>query len=528
MWNTFLAKQRLIFTSSTQRIDMLAFRLHPDDNVVVATTDISHGVIVHGEDVVCKETIPRAHKMATVVIKKGQAIRKYQQIIGFASCDIDAGEHVHVHNCEMGDFDRDYAFCEGAKAQSVLPPAQQRTFMGYQRANGKSGTRNYIGVLTSVNCSATAAKMIADTINQSAILDQFPNVDGVVSFVHGTGCCMGSTDADEGYRHLKRVLQGYAVHPNFGGVLMIGLGCESMQISAVMEHAGLSHNDTFQTLTIQASGGTRKTVEAGVAAITTMLPTANQCQREPISVSELTVALECGGSDGYSGITANPALGAAVDLLVEHGGTGILSETPEIYGAEHLLTRRAVDRDVGQQLVERIKWWEDYTERNNGKMDNNPTPGNKAGGLTTILEKSLGAQAKGGSTNLMGVYRYAQLVDQKGFVFMDSPGFDPASITGMVASGANVICFTTGRGSAFGYKPSPSIKLATNTGLFERMHEDMDINCGTIIDGEATVQEKGLEIFEKIIAIASGQQSKSELLGYGDNEFTPWQIGAVM
>jgi arabinonate dehydratase len=507
---------------------MLAFRLHPEDNVVVATTNLAANEMIGKEGITTSSNIPQMHKIATRSINAGEPIFKYQQIIGFANCNIAAGDHVHVHNCTMGSFDRDYGFCEGLVEQKILAVEEQRTFMGYRRASGKTGTRNYIAVLTSVNCSATAARMIADTFNRDNGLEAYPNVDGVVSFVHGTGCCMGMSDTDEGYGNLKRILHGYAIHPNFAGVLMIGLGCETMQIANVMKEFGLTHTDNFQTLTIQASGGTRAAVEAGVEKIRHMLPAANACEREAVPASELIVALECGGSDAYSGITANPALGSAVDLLVEQGGIAILSETPEIYGAEHLLTRRAFNQEIGDKLIERIKWWEDYTARFGGNMNNNPTPGNKAGGLSTILEKSLGAQAKGGSTNLMGVYKYAEAIDARGLVFMDSPGFDPASITGMVASGATVICFTTGRGSAFGYKPSPSIKLATNTSLYERMEEDMDINCGTIIDGEHSVQDKGEEIINKIISVASGEKSKSEILGYGDNEFTPWQIGAVM
>ena len=335
-------------------------------------------------------------------------------------------------------------------------------------------------------------------------------------------------DSGEGYENLQRTLWGYARHPNFSGILIVGLGCEVNQIPFLLDSYGLELNDTFQTMTIQESGGTRKTVDEAVERIKTMLPTANEVTREPVPASELTVALQCGGSDSYSGITANPALGNAVDRLVANGGTGILSETPEIYGAEHLLTRRAISPDVGERLVERIRWWEDYTARNHGTMDNNPSPGNKAGGLTTILEKSLGAAAKGGTTNLMGVYKYGEIIEKKGFVFMDSPGYDPASITGQVASGANLVCFTTGRGSVYGCKPSPSIKLSTNTAMYRKMSEDMDINCGVIADGDSSVEEVGEQIFEYFLSVASGNKSKSEEMGFGDNEFIPWQIGAVM
>jgi altronate hydrolase len=504
----------------------LTIRLNANDNVVVARTEILANTAIVEENVITKLSMPRGHKIATISIPKGGFIRKYDQIIGFAMENILPGDHVHTHNCEFRMFDRDYAYSTELRETQYLPESQQRTFQGYKRKNGKVGTRNHIGILTSVNCSATVARYIADTFNQTDRLSEYSNIDGVSAFVHATGC--GMADSGEGYENLQRTLWGYAQHPNFAGVLIVGLGCEVNQIPFLLDAYGLELNDSFQTMTIQESGGTRKTVDEAVERISSMLPAANNVFRETVSASELTVALQCGGSDAYSGITANPALGNAVDRLVMNGGTGILSETPEIYGAEHLLTRRAVNQSVGKKLIERIRWWEDYTERNHGSMDNNPSPGNKAGGLTTILEKSLGAAAKGGTTNLAAVYKYAEPVDTKGFVFMDSPGFDPASITGQVASGANLVCFTTGRGSVYGCKPSPSIKLSTNTAMYERMSEDMDINCGVIVDGEATVQEVGEKIFNYFLEIASGQKSKSESLGFGDNEFIPWQIGAVM
>jgi altronate hydrolase len=294
------------------------------------------------------------------------------------------------------------------------------------------------------------------------------------------------------------------------------------------ETYGITDTDTFQTMTIQEIGGTKKMIEWGVEKIKEMLPIAASARRETLPASELVLALQCGGSDGYSGITANPALGYAADILVRQGGTAILSETPEIYGAEHLLTRRAITREVGEKLIDRIHWWEDYTARNHGEMNNNPSPGNKLGGLTTILEKSLGATAKGGTEPLTAVYEYAEPVTARGFVFMDTPGFDPVSATGQVAGGANILAFTTGRGSAYGCKPVPSVKLATNSDLYRRMTEDMDINCGDISDGTISFEDKGREIFEKLLAVASGEKSKSEALGYGDNEFVPWQVGAVM
>jgi altronate hydrolase len=505
---------------------ILTIRLNANDNVVVARAELLPNTELPGEAVATNGTVPRGHKIATAPIAKGEPARKYNQIIGFATEDIAAGDHVHTHNLEFRMFERDYAYSSECRETEMVPEAERRTFEGYVRKNGRVGTRNYIGILTSVNCSATVARNIAEAFNRSGALDAYPNIDGVSAFTHSTGCGMAGTG--EGYDNLQRTLWGYARHPNFAGILMVGLGCEVNQIPFLLEAYGLEIGDTFQTMTIQETGGTRRTIEEGVARITAMLENANNVKRETVPVSELMVALQCGGSDAYSGITANPAMGAAVDLLVAQGGTGILAETPEIYGAEHLLTRRAINREVGERLIERIRWWEDYTARNSGSMDNNPSPGNKAGGLTTILEKSLGAAAKGGTTNLVGVYKYAEPVDTKGFVFMDSPGFDPASITGEVASGANLVTFTTGRGSVYGCKPSPSIKLSTNTQMYTRMSEDMDINCGVIADGDKTVQQIGQDIFDYMIEIASGRKSKSEELGFGDNEFIPWQVGAVM
>ena len=504
---------------STPRV----IRLSRQDNVVVAIDPIPVGTSVSG--VTSSERVPRGHKMAIARIETNEPVRKYGQIIGFAARAIAPGEWVHEHNVGLHDFARDYRFAEEAKNDEVLPPELRATFQGYLRPNGRTGTRNYIGVLTSVNCSATVAKLIADSVNRSGMLDEYPEIDGVVSFVHGTGCGMAAKG--EGWDVLQRTQWGYATHPNLGASLMVGLGCEVFQIDRMKDEYDLVEGDHFQTMTIQATGGTRKTVEQGVARIREMLPVAARAARETRPANEIVLALQCGGSDGYSGITANPALGAAVDLLVKHGGTGVLAETPEIYGAEHLLTRRAVNKAVGEKLVERIRWWEEYTERNRGQMNNNPSPGNKAGGLTTILEKSLGAAAKGGTTTLRAVYEYAEPVKEKGFVFMDTPGYDPVGATGQVAGGCNVMCFTTGRGSAFGCKPTPSIKLATNPYVYESMVDDMDINCGDILAG-VSVTEKGEEIFNKVLAVASGEHSKSEDLGYGDLEFVPWQIGAVM
>jgi len=505
-------------------------RLHPNDDVVIARRQLVSGTSISAEKVTVSGLVPPGHKLAVRLIAKGEPVRRYNQIIGFATREIRPGEHVHLHNmgigAEHGAFARDYAFCADLKPTVYVPVP--RTFRGIVRADGRVATRNYIGILSTVNCSATVVRAIADMFRRDVFhegLAEYPNVDGVVALTHGTGCGM---DMGESMTVLRRTLGGYAKHANFGSVLVIGLGCEANQITALLGAEGLAEGERLRTYNMQEVGGTAKAVARGVALVNEMLPAANDVVRREVPASNLTLGLQCGGSDGYSGITANPALGNAVDRLVAHGGTAILSETPEIYGAEHLLTRRAVSREVGEKLVARIRWWEDYTARNHGEMNNNPSPGNKAGGLTTILEKSLGAVAKGGTTNLVDVYEYAQPVEKKGFVYMDTPGYDPVSATGQVAGGANMIVFTTGRGSAYGCAPSPSLKLATNSELWRRQEEDIDIDCGQIAEGSATIESVGARIFEMILATASGQKSKSELFGYGQQEFVPWQVGAVM
>jgi altronate hydrolase len=509
--------------STSQIANARTLRLNSKDNLIVAVDQIPQGTSVNG--IAALSRIPRGHKMAMSKIEKTAPVVKFGQIIGFASEDILPGAHIHTQNCSFKAFDRDYAFAEDARPRDILPISQQATFEGFRRTNGKVGTRNYIGVVTSVNCSATVARFIAEAVNKSGLLADHPNIDGVIPLVHSTGC--GIDSDGETFEVLKRTTWGYACNPNMAGVVVVGLGCEGFQISRMKDAYGIVESDTFRTMTIQETGGTKKTIAAGVEAIKNMLPIAGKVKRETVSASELMLALQCGGSDGYSGITANVALGVAADILVKHGGTAVLAETPEIYGAEHLLTRRARSREVGEKLVDIIKWWEDYTARAKMSMDNNPSPGNKAGGLTTILEKSLGAAAKGGSTTLEAVYHYAEPITSKGFVYMDTPGYDPVAATGQVAGGCNILAFTTGRGSAYGCKPTPSFKLATNSDIYKRMIDDMDINCGDVVDG-VSIESKGQEIFDFMLRTASGEKTKSEQLGYGDAEYVPWQIGATM
>jgi altronate hydrolase len=497
-------------------------RLHDNDDVLIATGQLLPGVLIESGQVTVVDLIPPGHKVAARAIRSGEAVRRYNQIIGFATADIAAGQHVHAHNLGMGEFERDYGI--GQDVQETAKVKTPATFMGYRRPNGKVGTRNYLAVIASVNCSATVTRAIARHFSAER-LAAYPNIDGVIALPHPLGC--GLNVAGEGMDILRRTMVGYARHPNFAGVLFVGLGCEQNQIAAIVEKIGAHEPGMLQSVVMQAEGGTSAAIAKGIALVAAMLDRANGYRRSPVPVSELIVGLNCGGSDGYSGITANPALGGASDLLVAHGATTVLSETPEIYGAEHLLTRRAATPEIARKLIDRITWWKEYTTRSGAQMDNNPSVGNKAGGLTTILEKSLGAVAKGGTSTLTGVYLYAEPIVAKGFVYMDTPGYDPVSATGQAAGGAQIICFTTGRGSAFGCAGVPTIKLATNNALFERMGDDMDVNCGDLISG-TPMPVISQRIFDAIVRYASGEKVRSEELGYGNDEFLPWQVGAVM
>tara|TARA_Y100000389_G_scaffold68797_1_gene65319 strand:- start:2202 stop:3743 length:1542 start_codon:yes stop_codon:yes gene_type:complete len=495
--------------------------LNQNDNVGVSQFIIPEKTKIVGQDISTVNPIPFGHKVCLKSINKGDPIIKYDQIIGFASKDIQAGEHVHSHNLEFRDFKRDFNVTD---KKNIIEEKADTFFNGILRDNGDVATRNYIGIVSTVNCSATVTKMIVEKIKYSNILKDYPNIDGIVPITHSTGC--GMNTVSEGMQIFQRTIDGFKNHPNFSHVFVIGLGCECAQVSLFDE--SLKKHNRIHFLTIQDEGGTKKIVEKVLSQIKDLLNEANDVKRTAQPVNHLTLALQCGGSDGYSGITANPALGIAADLLVKKGGSSILSETPEIYGAEHLLINRANSQETADKLLKRIEWWKHYTSINDSNMDNNPAPGNKRGGLTTILEKSLGAVAKGGNSILQDVLNYAEPLKHKGFNFMDSPGYDPVSVTGQVASGANVICFTTGRGSCFGCKPVPSLKLSTNTTMYEKMSEDMDINCGTIADGKEKIEDVGQKIFELVVNTASGNKSKSEINGYGDEEFNPWQVGVVM
>ncbi|SFT92704.1 UxaA family hydrolase [Paraburkholderia aspalathi] len=501
-------------------------RLNAADNVLIARESLSIGQqLCIGEATIrIRAQVTAGHKVAAYRIPRGAPIRKYDTVIGLAARDIEAGDHVHTHNVELIDFERDPGFCLDVRPVEYVAEAERATFNGIVRPDGRVATRNFIGILASVNCSSTVIKNIAAWFTPER-LAPYPNVDGVVAFAQTSGCGMSSPS--EHFDVLRRTLAGYARHPNLAGVLIVGLGCERNQVGDLLDSQGLHVGTSVHALVMQDEGGTRATIEAGIAAIQKMLPSANDIERRPVSASHIKIGLECGGSDGFSGITANPALGAAMDILVRHGGTAILSETPEIHGVEYMLTRRAVTPEVGQKLLDRLAWWERYTRGHNGQFNGVVGPGNQKGGLANIFEKSLGSAMKGGTTPLQAVYEYAEPIDQAGFVFMDSPGYDPVAVTGQIASGANLICFTTGRGSMFGSKPAPTLKLASNTPMFKRLSDDMDINCGLVLDGERSVEEMGKDIFEHILRAASGERTRSELLGLGDHEFVPWHMGIV-
>jgi len=521
----------------TVPLTQYAVHLRPQDNIAVAAKPIPAGASLsyEGGTVPIPATIKLGHKFAVTPIKEGDAVLKFGQVIGFASQPIGLGEHAHVHNVKVKMMERDYAFCVDLP-QPMPVPDEYRTFMGYDRGADKAahqryGTRNYLAVISTVNCSATTSKYVTERINAMGVLKDFPNVDGVISIVHKQGCGLQYDGPD--HKQLDRVLAGFANHPNVSAYLLIGLGCEIAQATHLIEGEKLGllslggGKKAPPVLTIQDSGGIGKTVELGVKQVIEMLPKVNDIKRVQLPAKHILLGTNCGGSDGNSGITANPALGVASDLIVQQGGTSVLAETPEIYGAENILTRRAVSQKVGEKLVERIKWWEWYTALFGAEINNNPSPGNKEGGLTTIYEKSLGAIAKAGTTAMVDVYQYAEPVIAKGFVVMDTPGYDPVSMTGIVAGGANVCVFTTGRGSVYGCKPAPCLKVATNTTMYDRMLADMDINAGVILDG-TPVEVVGKTIFNTILATASGEKTKSEHHGVGEEEFAPWHIGPTL
>lgn len=506
------------------RANTPVIRLDPADNVVVAREEIAAGTFIPSEDILARAAVPLGHKIATRTIKRGEPVLKYATIIGFAGDDIEPGEYLHTHNVLNGSFERDYRYGEDYVPTDRLPAAERARFLGYARADGRVGTRNVIGLFVTVNCSATVARKAANYFDLER-LEGFENVDAVVPFIHEQGC--GMEMSGEPMDLLRRTLAGYITHPNMAGAVVLALGCERNNLQKFFAEQSLQTGKMLHTVTMQEVGGTAAALDRAKAAAKEMLPEANKAVRTLQSAEHIMIGLQCGGSDGFSGLSANPALGKAVDTLVRHGGTAILSETPELYGVEHTLTARARNADVGRKFIERIEWWLEYNRGRDTQMNGIVSPGNQAGGLANIIEKALGGSKKGGSTGIEGVYKYAEPVSERGLVIMDTPGFDPVSATGQIAGGANLICFTTGRGSCFGSYPAPTIKLASNTTMYDRMAGDMDINCGPVIDGTKTLEEMGEEIFAKILSVASGERTKSEALGVGEDEFAPWPIGVT-
>ncbi len=508
--------------------------LHPDDNVAIAKVPLQPGAALaqNGDSafaIALRQAIPSGHKVAVQEIPLGDPVRRYGRTIGFATQPILPGDHVHTHNLAVGDFVREAAFGADVVPVQYVPVDQRCTFLGYERPSGRAGTRNMIAVISTVNCSAHATREIAHHFTPER-LSAYPNVDGVIAITHDLGCSTGL--GDTAYTLLQRTLAGIARHPNVGACVLVGLGCEVNQIDALVDNHGLCSGAGIlpgcpPQLEIQALGGVRKTVRAGIATVEELLSQVNAVGRTQQPISELAIALHCGASDGWSGVTANPVVGLISDEIVRQGGTVVLGETTEVYGAEHLLARRAVSPEVGRRLIEKVRWWEEHTRKLGLEIDNNPTPGNKAGGLTTIYEKSLGAIAKAGSTPLNAVYDYAEVVTARGFVLMDTPGNDWTGVTGQVAGGCNLVLFTTGRGSVFGFRPAPVIKVVSNTATYRHMIDDMDVDAGRILEG-VTMAEVAAELLDLVVAVASGQCSKSEAQGMGELAFVPWQARGML
>lgn len=502
-----------------QPLSQLAIQLHPRDNVAIAKQDIpARTTIIMPDHNALKigESIPEGHKFALCAIAAGEPVLRYGYRIGMATEPIAPGAWVHTHNLAVGDIAREYAW---TVVENPLPQPARHTFLGFRRPDGRVGTRNYIAVIATSNCSAHVTTQIARAFTPER-LAAYPNIDGVIPIIHHSGCCVPIGGAS--YVFLQRALANIARNPNIGAYVVVGLGCEGNQVDKCFDVKQLD-----AAFVIQEQGGFRKTVAAAVQVIEQLLPRVNACHRTPQPISELNIALECGGSDSWSGVTANPLVGLVADAVVKQGGMAVLAETPEIFGAEHLLSHRVVSAEVGRKFAERFAWWNEQARLYGFSMDNNPSPGNKAGGLTTIFEKSLGAVAKGGSTPLTAVYEYTEFVTSKGLVFMDTPGYDPTATTGQLAGGCNLLIFTTGRGSLFGSNIVPCVKVASNSALYKRMSDDMDFNAGRVLE-DVPMQTAADELLHLVIAVASGQRTKTEQKGLPECEFVPWHLGAML
>ena len=505
-----------------------ALLLRQSDNVGVLRLPLNAGDVIEVGDrrIEVREAIAPGHKIALLPIAQGSPVFKYGEIIANATCEIAPGAWVHTHNTAPDFCGRDYEYATRAPITELFPPEQVPTFMGYQRDNGDVGTRNYIAVIATSNCSSHVVAGIAEQLRH--VGPETRGVDGVVAIPHQEGC--GHSQGEDTWQ-LERTIAGMIFHPNVGAVLMVSLGCEVNQISKYLGTTQLGQQSfrkgkIIVGLEMQSSGGTRKTIEAGVRQVEELIKQCQTMKRAPQPLGKILLGTNCGGSDAFSGISANPAVGVCSDLLVRSGGTSVLAEIPECMGAEHLLTRRAIDEATGRKVIDVVNWYRGYLNRFGGKWDDNPSPGNKAGGITNVAEKALGGVAKGGTTALTGVYAYAERIDRKGFVLMNTPGYDPVSLTGIAAGGANMIVFTTGRGSGIGSPVVPVIKIASNSRIAAVMEDNIDINAGSIVDGKETVEDVGQRIFDLIRRVASGERTKSELLGH--KEFVPWRVGPVL
>ncbi len=500
-------------------------RLHRKDNVVVARVGLSAGAVITFEDreLTVSRAVAAGHKVAVADVPKGSVVFKYGENIGTASADISVGDLVHVHNLDFDPADQQFEFATALNDLSDVPLLAEKTFMGYPRADGRVGTRNYIAIVGASNCSAHAVQKVEAAFRDESFEDV--GVDGVVCFPHADGC--GQAEGSD-MQVLRRTLDGVADHPNVAAAVVIGLGCEVNQVSYFVRPEDANGRAPRRGFTLQESGGTRQAIDDSVKAVRELIEEVGRLERVECPSSKLVVALECGGSDAFSGVTANPAVGYFSDLLVKQGGTVCLAETTEICGAEHLLTRRATDKSVGEDLLRMVEWYHNYVAGfpNAPTFDSNPSPGNRAGGLTNIVEKSLGAVAKGGTSNLTAVYDYAERIDKTGFVFMNTPGYDPPSVAGMAAGGCNLCFFTTGRGSCFGFPTVPVMKVASNSKTGNYMEEDMDVNAGVIADGEDTVQGVGTGMYRFALEVASGRKTFSEAMGH--REFITWRQGPVL
>ncbi|MEO8025865.1 MAG: altronate dehydratase family protein [Bryobacteraceae bacterium] len=503
--------------------DRAAILLTESDNVVIARVPLPEGqeIEVNGQIVKTRSAVPMGHKVALRQIAPGEVVLRYGEVIGRALQQLQPGDHLHTHNLQFEEQVFEYEYPETDKPLPATVP-DSPTFRGYPRGDGRVGTRNYIAVVAASNCAAHTAELIAESFDGESLP---PNVDGIMAFPHGEGCGHAfGPDTDQ----LQRTLWGVLDHPNVSAAIILGLGCEVNQIDHYLGVAAgnAPRADRIVGMTLQTSGGTRATVEAARREIAKMIDRASAEERVDSPASKIILGLNCGGSDSFSGITANPALGYCSDLLARIGAAAVLAETTEIFGAEHLLVRRARSREVADNLLTHVRNYKAYLTKWGGSFNDNPSPGNKEGGLTTILEKSLGAIAKAGTSTLNEVVDYAGRVSGPGFVFMNTPGYDPVSLTGLAAGGVNLIAFTTGRGSAIGFPTVPVIKIATNSSTFRRMQDNMDINAGRIADGDSTVAQVGQEIFDMVLRAASGERTCSERLGH--KEFVPWRIGPVL